>query len=344
MAAKVVEGIEWYVDEAAKQRGEPGICHSFLASLATAVKYIEGDIDPIRVMGASGFAFRVFMNKCLCPSAMSMFNFSAVLPEAVEQLGYRCRYVSRMWDEKVLEKERRKEGHAAIVEGIDKGRPAIVWDVANCEWGLIVGYDEKRKVYSTLTCEGKPSTLKYRKLGRNGIDILSVTIAGEANERSREEIVRRSLEMAVNHAEQREWIDRPEYQDGLAGLEMWADIMDLGAAMAEAGKLERCGPDTLEMPRYFAGHIYGAKCYARDYLRAIGACDESLEKAAGCYEKVAAFLKPTWECFRGKEVPDAEKFGQLGQSIRAAKEAEKEGIASIRERLGFSAGGVPEQS
>ena len=59
-----------------------------------------------------------------------MFDFSAVLPEAVEQMGYRCSYVSRMWDEKELEKQRQAEGHAAIVDGIEHGKPAVVWDVA----------------------------------------------------------------------------------------------------------------------------------------------------------------------------------------------------------------------
>jgi len=344
MAANVLEGIEWYVDQGAKQRGEPGICHSFMASLVTAVNHIEGDIDPVWVMGASGFAFRIFMNKNLCPSAMSMFDFSAVLPEAVEQVGYRCRYVSRMWDEKALEKERREEGHTAIVEGIDQGRPAVVWDVAGCEWGLIVGYDKKRKEYTTLTSEGQPSTLKYKKLGRNGIDILSVSIPGQRNERSREEVVRKSLEMAVKHAENREWIDRPEYQDGLAGLEMWADIMDLGATMAEAGKLKCCGADALEMPRYFAGIIHGTRCYARDYLRAIANGDAHLEKAAGCYEEVATCLQTVWDSFGDKEVPGAETFRSLGQNIRAAKEVEKEGIECIKAYIEQKAGDVSAQS
>ncbi|MHC4145177.1 MAG: hypothetical protein ACYSWW_11985 [Planctomycetota bacterium] len=81
MTTNVLEGIEWRADEAAKERMEPGICHSFMASLATSMNYIEGEVDFAWLMGVTGFAFRVFMNKNLCPSAMSMFNFSAVLPE-----------------------------------------------------------------------------------------------------------------------------------------------------------------------------------------------------------------------------------------------------------------------
>ena len=41
MKANALEGIEWYVDEAGKERDEPGICHSFMASLATAVDHAE---------------------------------------------------------------------------------------------------------------------------------------------------------------------------------------------------------------------------------------------------------------------------------------------------------------
>ncbi|MHC4309903.1 MAG: hypothetical protein ACYSSN_08165 [Planctomycetota bacterium] len=289
--------------------------------------------NPVWLMGASGFAFRIFMNSNFCPSAMSMFNFSAILPEAVEQAGYQCQYVSRMWDESALEKERRNEGHSAIAGGIEQGRPAVVWDVADCEWGLIVGYDANRKVYMTLTHTGQPSKLKFRKLGRNGIDILSVAIPGKPNKRSRQDVVRKSLEMAVNHAQQREWIDRPQYQDGLPGLDMWADIMDKGAMMAEAEKLKCCGHDALMFPEYFAGCFYGARCYARDYLKMIADSDEHLNQAAACYGQVAACLQPVWDCFVKRKWPKTEIFKKLAQHIRDAKDNEKKGIEFIKMHL-----------
>ncbi|UCF15818.1 MAG: hypothetical protein JSW59_20675 [Phycisphaerales bacterium] len=336
MKANTLEGIKWYVDEGAKGRAEPGICHSFMASLATAINYIEGEVDPTRLMGASGFAFRIFMNKGLCPSAMSMFDFSAVLPEAVEQAGYRCRYVSRMWDEGALEEQRREEACAAIAEGIKQGEPAIVWYVADCEWGILKGYDDKRRTYAGLAHDGREVKLKYKKLGKNGIDILSVSIPGERNDRGREDVVRNSLEMAVDHAEQREYIDRPDYQNGLAGLEMWADVMDAGAKLAEAGKLSRCGKDALKFAEYYASCYCGARCYARDYLKSITDGDKHLNKAAACYEKVAADLRVVWECFTKskRQWPESKTFKELAQSIREAKETEKQGIAFIKTYLG----------
>jgi hypothetical protein len=344
MKAKTLEGVEWYRDEAAKERLEPGICHSFVASLASALNYIEGELDPAYLMGTSAFAFRIFMNSSLCPSAMSMFDFSAVLPEAIEQAGYQCAYVSRMWDEKELKEQRQAEGHAAIVQGINQDRPAVVWDVAECEWGLIVGYDEKRKFYRTLTHAGQPAKLKYSRLGRNGIDILSVAIPSQANERSRKAIVHKSLEMAVKHAEQREYIDRPDYQNGLAGFDMWAQVMEAGAKLAQAGKLSCCQPDVLRFAEYYAACAYGARCYARDYLKTIANDDAYLKEATACYIEVAQCLQPVWECFAKKQWPEADMFLKLGQDIRNAKKAEKKGIKSIKEYLDKAKPDLPETS
>ena len=340
MTTNALEAIEWRTDETAKERMEPGICHSFMASLATSLNYIEGEVDFAWLMGVTGFAFRVFMNENLCPSAMSMFDFSAVLPEAVEQAGYHCTYVSRMWDEKALEKERQEQAHVAIAEGIEEGRPAVVWDVADCEWGLIVGYDDKRRVYMTLTQAGKPSKLKYKRLGQNGIDILSVAIPRGHNNRSREDVVHKSLMIAVDHAEQREHTDRPQYENGLAGFEMWARVMDKGSALAKGGKLTCCGDDALMFAEYFAGCLYGSRCYARDYLKKIADGDNHLAKAATCYEKVAACLRPVWECFQKRQWPEAEVFQRLGQDIRDARELEKKGVESIKMYLGFDTAGV----
>ena len=69
MKANVLEGIKWYIDKAAKERGEPGICHSFMASLATAISYIAGDVDPVWLMGVKRFCIsdiyeQVFVSEC----------------------------------------------------------------------------------------------------------------------------------------------------------------------------------------------------------------------------------------------------------------------------------------
>ncbi len=333
MSSKILHDIQWYIDPNATQKGEPSIYHSFVASLATAMNYIDEDFDPVKLMGSSGFAFRTFVCKDLCPSAMSMFSFNDILPESMEQTGYQSIYIHRMWDEKRLEKKRREQAHDAIVNGIDRGVPAIVWDTANVEWGLIIGYDMKQERYETLTDEGKRSTLAFNRLGRNGIDILSVTIPGQRNERTEEEITLNALKTAVAHAEQKEWFDRPNYQNGLAGLDLWASIYDKWAPNAEASKRIPVYKDYVRFSAYYTGHTYSARCYARDYLKSIANGDPNLEKAALSYEKTAASLKPVWELFsNGKELSE-EALTAAAQNIRSAKINEEHGIGFIKEYL-----------
>jgi hypothetical protein len=119
MATEKSNDISWYSDENALRRGEPGIQHSFMSSLATALNYISGELDPTRLMGNSVFAFRIWINETICPSAMSIFNWSVVLPEAVQLAGYKVRYISRLWHESEAEAERREEAHQAIIKGLD---------------------------------------------------------------------------------------------------------------------------------------------------------------------------------------------------------------------------------
>ena len=138
MSGKSLKGIEWYRDISAINRKEPGIVHSFAGSLAAAVNYVRGNVDPAQLMGDSGFAFRIWVNQTMCPSAMSIFTWKTILPDAVEQAGYVCRYYDRMWGEEALEEERRMKAQEAVIRAIEQGIPAIVWDIAEAEWGLII--------------------------------------------------------------------------------------------------------------------------------------------------------------------------------------------------------------
>jgi hypothetical protein len=334
MAGVELGDVVWYTDRNAEQRAEPGVCHSFMASLATAINYIAGDLDPVWLMGSSSFAFRIMVNENLCPSAMSIFNWLVILPEAVENSGYSCTYISRMWEEGDKEAERREQAHVAIIDGLNAGRPAIAWDVSDAEWGLIIGYDDGRRVYHALSNTGKPVTLASDRLGRNGINILSVTIPQAPNGRTREEMIINSLRAAVNHAEEKEWMDRPKYRDGLPAYDQWSLIYDQGAMIADAGRGQNLPKDVLQFASYYAAHYCSARCYARDYLRMIGNGEPHLAEAAGHYDRVATFLKSVWEsASQMKKLDDAALLRAISRSIKEAGAAEKEGIEEIKAYL-----------
>ena len=338
-----IENINWYRDPKAEQKQEPGLRHSFVSSLATVLNHIDGHLEPVWLMGATAFAFRIFVNEIMCPSAMSMFDWTAVLPEAVEQMGRDCYYISRLWNESEHEEARKRQAQELICTGIDSGIPAVVWDIADAEWGVVTGYDNPTKVFTALTWEGTETALPYDRLGRNGIDILSVTIPGGGNGRSREEIIANALQAAVNHAEQKERIDEPQYTEGLTAYDQWATIFELWAKLVKAGKDENIGVDIYSYAEYYASHYYSARCYARDFLDEIKGDNVNLEKAFQAYKKVADFLKPVREQTPRVNNRGIELLSSHAESIRNAKKADEEGVGYIKDYLART-GGAPRAS
>jgi hypothetical protein len=232
------------------------------------------------------------------------------------------------------EEIKRRKAHKIIVAGLERGVPAIVWDLFDAEWGLIIGYDDVQEFYYVLSHEGKESSLVYSKLGRNGIDILSVAIPGNPNLRKQDEIIVNSLKAVVAHAEGKEWIDdRPKYQNGIVAFDLWASIFEKWAWIADAGKSDKIGLDILCFARYYAGHYYSARCYARDYLKQISEGNKDLQKASLTYGRVANFLKPLWIHFSEKKKPESNLIKSFAQNINNAKYSEEEGIEFIKKYL-----------
>lgn len=319
MAQSELGDVAWYHDMVGKRRGEPGILFSFMGALASALDYAGRPVDPAWLMGASAFAFRLWVNKVMCPSAMSVFDWSSLLPEAIEQAGYYCSYVSRYWHEGEFERERRELAHSEIIRGIERGMPAIAWDVDIPEWGLVTGYDDATQTYATLSCQGRVSRMPYHELGHREIKILSVAIPGEPNGRPRRDVILNSLRAAVRHADQQEWMQRPDYQDGLPAYDLWSAIVDSDDPAI-----------SFDFSRYYAGHWFGARCYARDYLAAICEDDTNLLAALVAYGRVAECLAPVWQTFSNDGKPLSEVRRELAERIRGAKAEEERGIQSLR--------------
>jgi len=333
MATKFLDKINWFIDNSSNEINKPGIIHSYMASLATALNYKSNSFDPAWLMGASGFAFRIWINETMCPSAMSIFDFRTILPEAVENAGHKCHYFSRLWDETDIEEEKRVEAQSAIIKGINDDCPAIVWDIHEAEWGLLIGYNDDKARFSALSNSGQPVYLLYNKLGKNGIDILSVSIPAEANKKSKEEIITTSLKTAVKHAEQNEWTERPKYENGLLAYDMWAQIFDRWALLIESGGIKNIGVDLVSFARYYSSHYASARCYARDYLNQISDGNNDLIQAADSYKKVADCLLEVWKQSPDRIDPEINLLRSISQNIKDTKSSEEEGIAYIKKYL-----------
>lgn len=140
----------------------------------------------------------------------------------------------------------------------------------------------------------------------------------------------------MNHAEQKEWTDRPKYQNGLLAYDLWASLFEKGAMIIEAGKGNNINPDIWDFATYYAGHHYSARCYAREYLKSIAKGNDLITQSASCYEMVSSSLKTVWDYFSQNQQVDANLLYALSESIKSikrAKIAEEDGINFIKEYL-----------
>ncbi len=316
-----VGDVAWYIDSAAVAKGEPGLWNTYMASLGAVLRVLGEDYAPAWLMGASGWAFRINVHKDLCPSAISVFDWADQLTESVAQLGHGCTYVSRMWWEDELQSERQQRAHVAILEGLERGIPAISWDMSIPEWELIVGYDAVARVYEFISCTGELGTLPCEKLGNRGTDpsLLSVTVVGEPNGRSRKEVVRRSLQIAVDHASERERMELPDYVNGLPAYTQWANTIEPDYE----------GSVNWDWSAYYAAQWVGARCYARDYLRLLIGEYPALADAAETYAHLAKELLPIWQAFSTEKCPPEEVRIALAGRLRRAGELERRGVRQL---------------
>ena len=333
MSSEKLNDFKWYTDGSSLERGEPGIVHSFTASLAAVLNYIDGRVDPVQLMGSTGFAFRIIVSEIMCPSAMSIFDWTEILPESVEQAGHDCYYISRLWHEEEYEEERRRQAHELVSTAVGNGIPAIAWDIADAEWGVIVGFDDDTGIYDTVTHQGKSSTLPYERLGKNGINIMSVTVPGDTNDRTSDEIVRNALTTAVQHGSQNEWMDRPKYQDGIPAYDLWAEIYKRWILLIESDKIDNVNQDLAAYAKYYSAHYFGARCYARDYLRSIALDNRLLNDAARKYERTAEYLRPLWEKAPSAKRADIALLKSFAENLKKARQSEEEGLDLIKQFL-----------
>ncbi len=334
MPGSVKTNAQWYRDEAALARGEPGIRHSFVRCLASALDQLDGAIDPTQVMGASAFAFRIWSVGTLCPSAMCQFDFPRLVSAAAHALGRHVTFVSRFCDEREVERERRDQAHAAIVGGLARGFPSIVWDVSDAEWGLLTGYDEREDRYELRASCGRSTALPRAALGRGGTGVLAVATLDERFTIDPSEVAERSLTAAISHADGLEWTDRPTYRDGLDAYSLWAETLEKVALIVEHGRAGALHARVWDFARCHAEHHAAARCYARDYLAGLAEPGSELDRAAFCYEEVASSLLAVWNLFRCGGAPTPAQLRAASSSVLAARCSEQAGLDAIRRHLG----------
>ncbi|WBW96856.1 hypothetical protein [Oceanirhabdus sp. W0125-5] len=259
-----------------------GFLHSFIKSIALSLKYSNLTQSPEDIVATTGFAFRMWAHKNLCPSAMSIFDFS-LLKTALENGGFSCQHISRLWDEENLEHSRRTESVQAIKNSLENNTPPVVWDVGIPEWGLITGYNDESKKFTYLSITGDVDEMDYDNLGRGEIPILSVTIPTGTTNKSEIDILKDTIKMIIEHADGKEWSD-----GNTSGLKAYDVIIDY---------ITNTHSESLDVfsMKYYLGTYASLRYYAWRYTDKMSLKYTKLKPVAEGYKKVFELLKSTYD-------------------------------------------------
>ena len=263
-----------------------GYLFSFAKALSAAVKCSPFSEVAEDIITTSGFAFRMWVDAGeLCPSATSIWDFECQKPW-VENGGFICDYVGRYWDQDDIEEERRNQAIEIIRKSIDRGIPAISWDIDIPEWGLIINYTDEDKQFTTLSIKGEQGKMAYDLLGKREIPILSVlTVTGKTN-KPRQDILNDTLKLATAHLRGEEWCENVK---GLKAYPAFIAFFEDKFNMNLSWGLE-----------YYLGTYGGLKLYAYKYFEKM-----QLAQLAELYKRVYENWQKAFEIKVSEDISDS---------------------------------------
>lgn len=252
------------------------------------------------VIAASGFAFRTWAAADLCPSAMSVWEFKKQKPWA-ENCGLVCDYIERMWGEEAVEKERREQAIEIIKKSVDSGMGAVVWDLGDCEWGVVTGYDDESKTLYTLKINQSEDSIPYEKLGQMEIPILSVLTVVGKEAKDAVQIVTDTKALIAAHLRGEEWCD-----ENTQGLEAYDTVI--------AFIKDKLTADNGWNLEYYLGTYAALRYYGWRFFEKYGEGE-----LAALYEKVHKCWQEAFELKGNSDVNDIKVKEKLVSLLESAR-------------------------
>ncbi len=198
-----------------------GYLFSFAKSLSCVVKNSPYTDIAEDIIATSGFAFRMWLNTELCPSALSIWDFGQQ-PIWLSSGGLESTFVSCCWQPENVLKEARLDTLPKIKTSIENGVPVIAWDIGVLEWGLITGYDEDKQKFATLSITGSTDDMDYSKLGNREMPMLNVVTITSKTNKKQEDIITDTLKLAKSHLLGEEWCD----ENNKKGLDVYPHLIN----------------------------------------------------------------------------------------------------------------------
>lgn len=301
------------MDHVLSQVQAPAIATSMMASLYGAVRTWDDSFTLTDLFGYSGHAFILNIERTLCPSGPTAWDWGAIL-FPLRQL-FSLRRLCASCDMRDANEARELIWQRAL-ESIDDGRPVILWDVLYPEFYLAYGYDAAAGEYlvqgpGTGRCGGRAS---WERLGCHTGSVWALYPAPHETP-NRPAARDLALRGALNW---HRWPNEAHAQWTFGGdaWNVWIDAMrDEDLALAS---------DALSYNQY----VY-AECrrHATLFLQNLGS---DYAEAAGHYARVADLLDEVGAAWPFPAPPPSLDVRRgLAETLTAARDAEDEAVRAL---------------
>jgi hypothetical protein len=309
---------------------------SAAAAIHGAVSYTDKKHFTLTdVMGFTGHAFRMNIDPGTINAAgPTSFPGGYILRRNIGNLGF----TSCLADPTTpLTPDKVERTITLVQQSIDRGIPAISFDLFIPEFGLIYGYDDDKQLFHAKDVS-KDGTISYSDFADPKIDLLFVTTISESLPHSKYEILRMALSMIVDHGRGKEWthVFDDKFAQGLAGYEAWIGVMERRHA-DEHGHAYNVA--VIADAREFAARFLRELAFRWDGTNVV---ERTVRKHAGeaalHYEAVAEALGKMRELFpfpEGGEPKDPETADRAIVLLRQAHEAETKGLEQLEQLFHF---------
>ena len=299
------------------QAQAPAIATSMMGSLYGGVHTWDDSLTLTDLFGCSGHAFILNIERTLCPSGPTAWDWGAILFPLRQMFTLRrlCATCDMRNPEEACELIWQR-----TVESIDAGHPAVLWDVIYPEFYLAYGYDLDRGEYLVQgpAAERVSGRVSWSRLGLHTGKIWALFPA--PHEKPNRQAAR---DLALRGAlAWHRWPNDAQTQWTFGG-DAWNVWI---AAMCE----EEMAHDSNALS---FNHFVYAECrrHAAEFLAAQG---PEFAEAAQAYQRVAAALDAICAAWHfPSPVPPLETRRELAVCLAEARDAEEEGMQALQAAL-----------
>lgn len=283
------------------------------------------------VMGYSGHAFRINIHReTVSAAGPTLFSPDQLLSDGLRILGF---HSTSVFYRTPATPEQIEHFVRTVQDSIDRGLPAIGWDLFVPEFGLIYGYDHERQVISARDAH-KDDTIAYNELNDRQYGSLLAYIVTDSFAVEPVSMLRQALENAVRFA--RGVAQQPDspFRHGLEGYDAWIEAfttrrINIPENAYNLAVVTDAREFAVKFFRSFPAKWPGEKPLERD-LRALA------DQAASHYADVASALSQMRLRFpfpHGGE-PNAPGEAEVAVPLlRQAKAAEEQGVQVLEQML-----------